>query len=213
MKYKKYWRKTVLRGDWGNILLNEIEKANPKNFLEIGVYCGVTARNICELLNKVNSGNFKYYGCDLFGGTKTSTDDEIEPYKEENSLHFSNPLKRIYYDFIMKEKINSYESVKKFLKKFKDKVTLIKGDSRVTLKQVPLNDIDYVFVDGGHSYTTVKSDLEYLINGLRSGSKILCDDYYGIYKIDSVRKAIDDTLKMHGIKASQKHERFAFFEI
>ena len=25
---------------------------NPKNVLEVGVFCGVTARNICELLNK-----------------------------------------------------------------------------------------------------------------------------------------------------------------
>ena len=43
--------------------------------------------------------------------------DEIEPefLKKQN---FSNPLKRIYYNYILKENLNSIESVSKFLKKF-----------------------------------------------------------------------------------------------
>ena len=61
-KYKSYWRKSGLKGKWGNIFLERISLHNPKNVLEIGVFCGVTARNICDLLNKENGNNFNYIG-------------------------------------------------------------------------------------------------------------------------------------------------------
>ena len=51
----------------GNFLLELISKYRPVNFLEVGVLEGVTSRNICELLNKMHEGNFKFTGIDLFG--------------------------------------------------------------------------------------------------------------------------------------------------
>ena len=48
MKYRKYWRKTSLKQkDIGNFFLRHVEDKKPKNFLEIGIFHGVTARNIC----------------------------------------------------------------------------------------------------------------------------------------------------------------------
>ena len=79
LNYKSYWRKTGLKGKWGNIFLQRLSTYNPKNVLEIGVFCGVTARNICDLLNKVNGNNFNYIGVDLFGGDQSEDKDEIEP--------------------------------------------------------------------------------------------------------------------------------------
>ena len=67
MKYKKYFRKTSLKQKGhGELVLNEVFKKKPKSFLEIGVFHGVTARNVCELLYKINGQNFKYVGLDLF---------------------------------------------------------------------------------------------------------------------------------------------------
>ena len=67
MKYKKYWRKTSLKQKGiGDLFLNEILLSSPKKFLEIGVFQGVTARNICELLYKIHNNNFKYIGVDKF---------------------------------------------------------------------------------------------------------------------------------------------------
>jgi hypothetical protein len=57
--YKNYWRKTGLKKPFGDFVLNHIGQFEVQNFLEVGVFCGVTARNVCELLNKKNSGNFK----------------------------------------------------------------------------------------------------------------------------------------------------------
>ena len=69
-KYKTYWRKTGLKGNWGDIFLNLVAKHKPKNFLEIGVFCGVTTRNTCNLLNQIHSNDFNYEGIDLFGEQK-----------------------------------------------------------------------------------------------------------------------------------------------
>ena len=117
LNYKSYWRKSGLKGKWGNIFLERLLKYNPKNVLEIGVFCGVTARNTCDLLNKTNGKNFNYIGVDLFGGDKSEVKDEIEPtfLKDQN---FSNPLKNIYYNYILKENLNSIKSVSKFLIKY-----------------------------------------------------------------------------------------------
>ena len=67
MEYKKYYRKTSLKQKGvGSFFLEEIAKKKPKFFLEIGVFHGVTARNVCELLFNIHGNNFKYIGLDLF---------------------------------------------------------------------------------------------------------------------------------------------------
>ena len=55
--YKSYWRKTGLKGKWGDIYLERISFHNPKKFLEIGVFCGVTARNTCDLLYEIKTND------------------------------------------------------------------------------------------------------------------------------------------------------------
>ena len=90
LNYKTYWRKTGLKGKWGNIYLERIFHHKPKNFLEIGVFCGVTARNTCDFLKEINGESFYYIGIDLFGGEKNNSIDEIEP-KFLLNQKFSNP--------------------------------------------------------------------------------------------------------------------------
>ena len=133
-KFKKYWRKTGLDEEWGSTLLQIISERKPKHFLEIGVFCGVTSRNICELLNTIHHGDFSYLGFDLFGEKLDQKLNEVEP-EYIKSQKFSNPLKHIYYNIILKENLNSKESVEKFLSRFNKNTTLIKGDTNETLKK------------------------------------------------------------------------------
>ena len=79
LKYKSYWRKSGLKGKWGNIFLERLSNYNPKNVLEIGVFCGVTAKNTCDFLYKLNGNNFSYTGIDLFGIDQKNKRDEIKP--------------------------------------------------------------------------------------------------------------------------------------
>ena len=196
-RFKKYWRKTGLNEEWGSILLNLIIEKKPKHFLEIGVFCGVTSRNVCELLNKIHKGDFSYTGVDLFGEKILSEKNESEPEYIKNQK-FSNPLKHLYYNILLKENLNSIESVEKFLKKFKKNIHLIKGDTNKVLKKV------------GHSYKTVLNDLNILFSFMKKKSKtILCDDYIDASYITEVKTAVDDFVKNNHLKMRIIKGKFA----
>ena len=207
-KYKSYWRKSGLKGKWGNIFLERLLNHNPKNVLEIGVFCGVTARNICDLLSKINGNNFNYIGVDLFGGDQIENKDEIEPMFLRDQK-FSNPLKNIYYNYILKENLNSIKSVSKLLKKYTDNIKLLSGDTNKVLKELDLKNIDFTFLDGGHSYQTVINDLTILYDSMKNKKKvILCDDYGKESYIPEVEKAINDFAKKNNIKLNLIENRF-----
>ena len=154
MKYKKYWRKTSLKQKGaGDFLLEHILKIKPKNFLEVGIFHGVTARNVCDILCNIHGENFKFTGIDLFLSEKEISNDEFIP-----KTKFSNPLKSFYYKYIIRMDPYSIESVNKLLEKYKNNINIIKGDSNKVLKEISLDKIDYVFLDGGHKYETVIED-------------------------------------------------------
>ena len=186
MKYKKYFRKTSLKQKGhGDFLLDEVRKEQPKIFLEIGVFHGVTARNICELLYQTHKNDFKYIGLDLFVENEENKNEVIP------NNTFNNPLKRIYFKYIKKQNPYSIEAVKDLLKKFEKNVHLIQGNSNKVLKKIDMGKIDYVFLDGGHEYSTVKNDLDNCIEVIKKGGTVLCDDY-NLGSAPGVKKAIDE---------------------
>lgn len=202
MKFKKYWRKTSLKKAIdGNYLLNHIKQAKPKNFLEIGVFHGVSSRNICEMLYLLHGDDFKFTGIDLFESEIISKDEYIPKTK------FSNPLKTIYYNYIIRSDPYSHKSVLKLLKKFEKNIDIIKGNSNVILKEMARN-FDYVFLDGGHKYETVKNDLNNLIHVIDNGGIILCDDYNLTYA-PGVKKAINDYSREKNFNLKILNSRFA----
>ena len=195
MKYKKYFRKTSLKQDGvGDFFLNLILKKNPKTFLEVGVFQGVTARNVCELLSKSHSNDFKYIGLDLFENNEENI-NEVTP-----SNFFSNPFKTFYFKYILKQKPYSKEAVQKLLQKFKNNVHLIKGNSNIVLEHIEPNKIDYVFLDGGHDYKTVKNDLKFCKKVIENNGTVLCDDYDLSYA-PGVKKAIDEFIIENNFKS------------
>ena len=186
MKYKKYFRKTSLKQKGhGDFFLDEVRKEKPKIFLEIGVFHGVTARNICELLYRTHKNNFKYIGLDLFVENEENK-NEVTPNNT-----FNNPLKKIYFKYIKKQNPYSLEAVKDLLKKFEKNVHLIQGNSNKVLNKMDMSKIDYVFLDGGHEYNTVKNDLDNCIEVIKKGGTVLCDDY-NLGSAPGVKEAIDE---------------------
>ena len=204
IKFKKYWRKTSLKkSEDANFLLNHIYSLKPKNFLEIGVFHGVTSRNVCEILYSIHGNNFKFTGIDLFETNAKILGDEFAP-----QIKFSNPLKNIYYRYIIKKNPYSYESVKKLLSKFKNNINIVKGDSNYILKKINISEFDYVFLDGGHKYETVKNDLECLVNIIKNYGTILCDDYNLTYA-PGIKKAIDEFALKYDFNLKILNDRFA----
>ena len=186
MKYKKYFRKTSLKQKGhGDFLLDEVRKEKPKIFLEIGVFHGVTARNICELLYQTHKNDFKYIGLDLF----VENDENKNEVIPNNT--FNNPLKKIYFKYIKKQNPYSLEAVRDLLKKFEKNVHLIQGNSNKVLNKMDMSKIDYVFLDGGHEYNTVKNDLDNCIEVIKKGGTVLCDDY-NLGSAPGVKEAIDE---------------------
>ena len=186
MKYKKYFRKTSLKQKGhGEFFLNEVYKTKPKIFLEIGVFHGVTARNVCELLYNIHKNDFKYIGLDLFEKSKEN-DSEVIP-----NTKFNNPFKKIYFQYLKRQDPYSLDAVNDLLKKFKSNVHLIKGNSNKILKQLDMAKVDFVFLDGGHHYDTVKNDLESCTEVIKNNGVVLCDDY-NLGSALGVKKAIDE---------------------
>ena len=206
MKYKKYFRKTSLKQEGiGEHFLNEIASKKPKNFLEIGVFHGVTARNVCELLYSIHGNDFKYVGLDLFGETAENANEIIPNTK------FNNPLKKMYFEYILKQDPYSVDAVTYLLKKFEKNIHLIKGNSNLLLKKMNMTQIDYVFLDGGHAYETVKNDLQYSKPVLDNNGTILCDDY-NLSQAPGVKQAIDEFITENSLKSEIIFERFAKIE-
>ena len=189
LKYKLHFRKSSFKKDRNNaeILLNLVNINKPKVFLEVGVLEGVTSRNVCDLLYKIHGTKFRYVGIDLFGlDIEENNKKEFTPISKK----YSNPFKRIYFKYILKHKPNSIEGVKYLLRKYQNHVEFHKGYSHNILKVIDLSIVDFCFLDGGHTYETVKNDLNIILNKIKKKSLILIDDYnqshYG------VKKAVDE---------------------
>ena len=207
MTYKKYFRKTSLKQKGhGETFLKEVLNKKPKSFLEIGVFHGVTARNVCELLYQIHGNDFKYVGLDLF---EKSDENKFEVIPSTN---FKNPFKKFYHQYITRQDPYSIEAVSDLLKKFKNQVHLIKGNSNQVLKKMDMSKIDFVFLDGGHEYNTVVNDLNSCIDVLKFNGSILCDDY-NLGSAPGVKKAIDEFVKTNNFKCEIICDnRFALIE-
>jgi len=207
LKYRKYFRKTSLKQKGhGETFLKEVLNKKPKSFLEIGVFHGVTARNVCELLYKIHGNDFKYVGLDLF---EKSDENKFEVIPSTN---FKNPFKKFYHQYIARQDPYSIEAVSNLLKKFKNQVHLIKGNSNHVLKKMDMSKIDFVFLDGGHQYNTVVNDLNSCIDVLKFNGSILCDDY-NLGSAPGVKKAIDEFVKNSNFKCKIIcDDRFALIE-
>ena len=159
------------------------------------------------MLYQIHGNNFKYIGLDLFSESDENKNEVIP------STIFSNPLKNIFFKYIKKQDPYSIESVNELLDKFKDNVHLIKGNSNIVLKKIDMSKIDFVFLDGGHAYDTVKNDLNCCLDVINSNGTVLCDDYNLAAQAPEVKIAIDEFVKTNNLKCEILcDDRFAKIE-
>jgi len=62
-----------------------------------------------------------------------------------------------------------------------------------------MSKIDFVFLDGGHEYSTVVKDLDSYIDVFKFTGSILCDDY-NLGSAPGVKKAVDEFIKTNNLK-------------
>jgi len=136
------------------------EKECPK-ILQIGCAQGGDAVSIAKIL-KLPMINGKLHIIDWFKGNLTVDKEEEWAYNEENPENWKSHL---------------WSEAKKF--KVDDIITVFEGDSREVIHQMQDNYYDMVFIDGGHEYSIVKSDIENGYKKLKSGGIMVLDDVSG----------------------------------
>jgi hypothetical protein len=135
-----------------------IARSKATRILEVGVHRAErSTRFIAAALR--GSGKCQYWGFDLFAELATSDKLRAE------AMPGGHPLSRADVEALL-----SGPGVE---------LQLVAGDTRETLPQsVPtIGLVDVVFLDGGHSYETVRSDWRAVQQLLHPGSVVFLDDY------------------------------------
>jgi len=156
--------------------LNQYIKSNRcKNIIEVGVWNG---RNSSRMLRAARANHkpneINYWGFDLW----ELMDDEI--FKSEYS-----------------KKPPTMEEINTKLLSTGCNINLIQGDTKDTLKRFyeenngKLN-IDFIYIDGGHSLDTIQSDWDNLNGLMDSRTLTIFDDYYEYTGPDPSTGVLDD---------------------
>lgn len=128
-----------------------------ETIVEVGVAKGERAVSMCSV-NLKRGKPVKYIGFDLFEDiTPEVSSRELNGKAVDSRDQVAQRLDRLKMDFPQFE----WE--------------LVKGDTRKTLKEYKFDQVDFAFLDGGHSVETIASDYSALEN---VASVIVLDDYY-----------------------------------
>lgn len=116
----------------------------------------------------------------------------IDPWQSGYSIN--NGKKKDSSDRSQKQMDSLYNSVLKLAKRFPNRTTIIREPSIKASIYVP-NELDFVFIDGDHSFKAVSLDLTTWIPKVKQGGLVFGDDWSTGWK--SVIKAVTLYIKDH----------------
>jgi predicted O-methyltransferase YrrM len=130
-----------------------VREINAKVILEIGVYRGIRAAKMIQAALET-LGKVSYYGFDLF----EDFTDEVAEYEASPKP----PTMREVYHRIKGIGVD---------------VQLFKGRSQDTLPLLKSVSPDFVYIDGGHSFESVRADWENTKKIIHDDTVVVFDDY------------------------------------
>lgn len=130
------------------------------DFVEFGVYAGLTSLTVCELLD-FNSIDRRFWLFDTFSGLPTEGLTAREASKAEDIND------RLYYDV--------FEMTKKSFSKFSNAI-LVRGNLPGSLEGVPIEKISYLHVDLNFAKYE-KASIEAVWDRVVPGAFVVLDDY------------------------------------
>lgn len=142
-----------------------VREKQPKAILEVGTWRGERAMAMLNLCPTAT-----YYGFDLFEDA-TIENDRLE---QNTKTH--------HYIQNVEDRLFGWD------------VHLIKGNTRETLKNFN-EKVDFVWIDGGHSVETIRSDWENVKRCLTPDAWVFFDDYYTGPEIDTSRVGCNEIVK------------------
>lgn len=115
-----------------------IDRFNNAVFVEIGAWKGKSITYMAERLKETGK-NIKFFAVDNFKGSP------------ESECHANDPdiIKGTLYDTYLKN-----------IEPVKDYVTTIKGDSKEVHTMFEDQSIDFLFIDGSHTYESISQDIK-----------------------------------------------------
>ena len=148
--------KNVFGLDRKRPIIKYIRTRQPQRILEIGVFNGVFSERMLAEAVKRNS-RIQYTGVDLFSELQTE-----ENYIQEVSLWADSKVN------LEKKLTSGFPQAD---------ISLLQGLSSEVLPELIGQEFDLIFIDGGHSESTVQSDWEDSQHLLAEGGMIFFDDY------------------------------------
>lgn len=141
-------------------LFRTLETKPCRNIMEIGVFDGESAVAMIKSAAKlVPEEEIHFYGFDLF--------EEMTPELRNEEFSFQT------------NRVPTLEEVRQNLEKTKAHIHLFKGNSRRTLPENlnSLPKMDFIYIDGGHTIETTKSDWQYSQRLTKQDTVVYFDDY------------------------------------
>lgn len=184
--------KNVFGFDRKRPIIKFIRMNQPQRILEIGVFNGVFSERMLAEAVKRNT-KIQYTGVDLFSELQTK-----ENYIQEVSLWADSKLN-------LEKKLTSGFPQAEIL--------LLQGLSSEVLPKLIGQGFDLIFIDGGHSESTVQSDWEESQGLLSEGGMIFFDDYTnmtGVEKAGYGIRAVVDKIDTRRYRV-QKFRNFDIF--
>lgn len=143
-----------------------IERFDNANFVEIGAWKGKSACYMGERL-KDTGKNIRYTVVDNFKGSPTE------------KVHLQD-----------KEIVNGtlYETFLKNIRPLRAFIGVIRDNSEDVPQHLSDSTIDFLFIDGDHTYEAVKRDIKLWLPKVKKGGVISGHDY----DLESVKRAVDE---------------------
>ncbi len=154
----------------------------PGDFVECGVYTGITSRTVCHYINFEDKDKL-YYLFDTFNGIPESQMSDFE-----TRLSISKN-ERFYRQ-------TSFERIQQEFSAFNN-VRLVKGEVPETLSTQPIDDVAFLHIDMNIAYPEVKA-LEFFWPKMHVGGIVILDDYNSLAHVEQ-KNALDTVAANFGV--------------
>lgn len=128
-------------------------------------------------------------------------------YPDENDSYFHGKDTMVTKN-TQKDFDKAYEETISNLKKYKGRFRIIKTDSISASESFEDNSLDFVFIDGDHTYEGALKDIESWYPKVKNGGFISGHDYDGPERHFGVKDAVDDFFGKENIIKDDNHTWF-----
>lgn len=170
-----------------NIIIKKLKSLNESSiFIEVGVFGG---GSLLEFHKIINNNKCKMYGVDKWDNQKMMNGIEEHLWNKNHWQEYIN-IQR-----------SCYETLCKIIETYNYNIKLIKLEEKgieTVYDNFEENSIDFIHIDGDHSYKSVTADCKTYLKKMKKGGVMLFDDW----NWSETKKAITDFSKSNNLNVN-----------